>query len=346
MSRRTEQAALYEDADPRVAGNRLFCHQEFLEKMEENRSSTVGRRAALLMHRLYVNQTRPYYKATQGDNRGWRRSPLGGNHGNHFYAWWAPRGAAPLAGSQEFEAAAEGSVFLRDIRHHDDHRPLNPQSLNDNYLPIGLKELRREDYVPGPWTQPQAKFADGRQKIRIIKGSPGSGKTTALWHAADVASRRAILYITYSNELAALAREHFDRFVPGDKRFHVVTYPQLVREILKSDMPFQPVRRARTEFVKEIGGFSATILGPWLNEKTALYDEMHAHLIGASLPMAVGRFPGFPARRIPTRQYRELREQFIGRPAAEAVVEIAETLRRRGAHPEERFFGELVHRSR
>ena len=121
----------------------------------------------------------------------------------------------------------------------------------------------------------------------------------------------------------------------------MVTYPQLVRELLKNDLPFQPVRRARTEFVKEVGGFSATILGPWLNEKTALYDEMHAHLIGALLPMAVGRFAGFPDRRISARQYRDLREQSIGRPAAEAVVEIAETLRRRGAHPEERFFGEL-----
>jgi hypothetical protein len=341
MPRRPEQSAFYEDAAPRVAGNRLFCHQEFLEKMEENRSNTVGRRAALLLHRLYVNQSRPYYKATQGDNRGWRRSPLGGNHGSHFYAWWAPRGAVPLAGLPEFEVAAEGSVFLREIRHHDDHRPLKPQSLNDNYLPIALGDLRREDYVPAPWTQPQAKFADGRQKIRIIKGSPGSGKTTALWHAADLASRRAILYVTYSNELAALAREHFDRFVPGDRRFHVVTFPQLVREILKSDMPFQPVRRARADFVKEIAGFSATILGPWLNEKTALYDEMHAHLIGASLPMPVGRFAGYPDRRISSRQYRDLREQSIGRPAAEAVVEIAETLRRRGAQPEERFFSEL-----
>jgi tetratricopeptide (TPR) repeat protein len=341
MPRHPEHSALDQDTPPHIPGNRLFCHQEFLEKMEENRSNTVGRRASLLMHRLHVNLSRPYYKATQGDNRGWRRSPLGGNHGSHFYAWWAPRGAAPLADNAEFDAAGEGSVFLRDIRHHDDHRPLNPQSLNENYLPIGLKELRHEDYVPGPWTQPQARFADARQKIRIIKGSPGSGKTTALWHAADISAGQAILYITYSNELAALAREHFDRFVPGNKRVHVATYSQLLREILKSDAPFQPLRRARSEFVKEVSGFSATILGPWLNEKGALYDEMHAHLIGGSLPVAVGRFPGFPDRRITARQYRDLREQFIGRAAAEAVVEIAETLQRRGAHPMERFFAEL-----
>jgi tetratricopeptide (TPR) repeat protein len=341
MPRRPEQSALFDAAPPRVDGNRLFCHQEFLEKMDENRSNTVGRRAALLMHRLHVNQARPYYKPTQGDNRGWRRSPLGGNRGSHFYAWWAPRGAAPLADSPEFEAAAEGSVFLRDIRHHDDHRPLNPQSLNENYLPIELHDLRSASLVPEPWTQPQARFADGRQKVRIIKGSPGSGKTTALWHAADATGGRAILYITYSHELAALAREHFDRFVSGNRRFHVVTYSQLLRDILKSDAPFQPVRRARGEFVKEIAGFSATILGPWLNEKAALYDEMHAHLMGASLPIPVGRFPGFPDRRITARQYRDLREQFIGRAAAEAVVEIADTLQRRGARPVERFFAEL-----
>ncbi len=102
------QATLYEDAAPVHRGNPLFCHQEFLEKMEENRANTVGRRAALLLHRLLVDVRRQYYKPTQGDNRGWRRSPLGGNHGNHFYAWWAPRGAAPLAINREFAAAAGG----------------------------------------------------------------------------------------------------------------------------------------------------------------------------------------------------------------------------------------------
>lgn len=278
------QATLYEDAAPVHRGNPLFCHQEFLEKMEENRANTVGRRAALLLHRLLVDVRRQYYKPTQGGNRGWRRSPLGGNHGNHFYAWWAPRGAAPLAINREFAAAAEDSIFLRDIRHHDDHRPLNRQSLEQNYLAIGVRELRQEDYVPGPWTTAQARFAQSRQKIRIIKGFPGSGKTTALWHAADLAGRESILYITYSPELAALARDHFDKFVPGHKRFQVVTYAQLLRQLLGTDRPFEPVREMRRAFTREVGGFSSTILGPWLNEKAALYDEMHAHLFGAVLP--------------------------------------------------------------
>jgi len=263
---------LFEELPPVRAGNPLFCHEEFLAKMHENRFSTVGRRASLLLQRLLVDLRRQHYKSTQGQNRGWRRSPLGGNHGSHFYAWWAPRGAAPLQENPEFSGSPEGAIFLRDIRHHDDHSPLNPQSLGTNYMPIAVPDLRRADYVPSPWTQPQARFADARQKVRIIKGFPGSGKTTALWNAADVAGARNILYITYSAELAALARDHFDKFTPSSKHFHVRTYAQLLRDLLGSNTPFEPVRQTRIAFVKEVSGFSATILGPWANEKAALYD--------------------------------------------------------------------------
>lgn len=336
------QARLFEELPPARAGNPLFCHQEFLEKMEQNRASTVGRRAALLMHRLLVNLSRQYYKPTQGENRGWRRSPLGGSHGSHFYAWWAPRGAAPFKGLEDFETAPEGAIFLRDIRHHDDHRPLNPQSLAESYLRVDVKDLRRADYVPDPWTQNQTRFAEARQKIRIVKGFPGSGKTTALWHAADLAGRERILYVTYSAELATLAREHFDRFVPGQKKFRVVTFAQFLREMLESDAPYQPVPQTRAAFVKAISGFSTSILGPWLNEKGALYEEMHAHLVGGALPFQTGRFAAVPDRRIPSRLYREMRERSLGRSAAEAVVEIAETLRKRGVSAlEEKFFPEL-----
>jgi tetratricopeptide (TPR) repeat protein len=343
MARRQDlQRSLYEDQAPARAGNPLFCHQDFLEKMGENRANTVGRRAALLLHRLLVDIRRQYYKTTRGENRGWRRSPLGGSHGSHFYAWWAPQGAAPLRSIPEFEDAPAGAVFLRDIRHHDDHRALNPQSLADSYLPIGVKDLRQEDYVPAPWTTAQTRFAQARQKIRIIKGHPGSGKTTALWHAADLSARESVLYITYSPELAALARDHFDKFEPRDKRFQVITYARLLRELLASELPFEPLAASRNAFIKEISGFSATILGPWLNEKGALYDELHAHLFGAMLPVPIGRFPGFPDRRITARQYRDLRERAIGRPAAEAAFEVAETLRRRSSEPlEPRFFREL-----
>ena len=55
-----QQATLYQDFPPARRGNPLFCHQDFLQKMEENRASTVGRRAALLLHRLLVDVRRQY----------------------------------------------------------------------------------------------------------------------------------------------------------------------------------------------------------------------------------------------------------------------------------------------
>ena len=107
--------------------NPLFCHPDFLERLESYRTQPVGKRAALLLQRLLIDPERLHYKGTQGDNKGWRRSRLGGSSGSHFYAWWAPQGAIPVKG---FENVPAGALFLRDIRHHDDHTPLNA----DNFL--------------------------------------------------------------------------------------------------------------------------------------------------------------------------------------------------------------------
>src|SRR5450631_3574488 len=93
--------------------NALFCHQEFLEKLAAHGGDPIGRRAAFLMQRLAVDSRRLHYKATSGPNRGWRRSRLGGSSGSHFYAWWAPAGAAPLKPEASFDQAQTEAVFLR-----------------------------------------------------------------------------------------------------------------------------------------------------------------------------------------------------------------------------------------
>jgi hypothetical protein len=91
-----QQLAFLEDFETCRPPNPLFCHQEFLEKLVDHGRDAIGRRAAFLMQRLLVDIRRLHYKATAGSNRGWRRSRLCGNHGSHFYAWWAPKNAAPL----------------------------------------------------------------------------------------------------------------------------------------------------------------------------------------------------------------------------------------------------------
>ena len=325
----------------RIENSPLFCHEDFLNELETNRATAVGKRASLLLQRLLLDERREFFKPTQGVNKGWRRSRLGGSSGSHFYAWWAPRGAPPL-NEGGFEAAPEGAIFLRAIRHHDDHSPLDAHRFQQAYVPLGAEDIRDESLVPAPWTSQQAKFATSRQSVRTLRGFPGSGKTTALWHAAETATSEAGLYVTYSRDLALLAQDYFTRIVPGDKRFRIITFPELLRLLSGAKEAPEPVRIARTRFLKEIATFSPRLLGPWAEAKPALYDEIHAHLIGSALPEGIGRWKA-SGPRIAAREYRALRESRVGRSAADCVLEVVSSLDKRlGVPVEEAFFPELA----
>jgi hypothetical protein len=337
-----KSADLFQDFAPAEEVPPIFCHQDFLQKVEDSRKSQVGKRASLLLQRLAVDSRREFYKSTLGINKGWRRSRLGGHSGSHFYAWWAPKGAPPLRGHADFESAPEGALFLRDIRHHDDHSELNPQSLSECYLPLGPRDLRSEEYVPSPLTSTQSQFTSSRQRVRIIKGYPGSGKTTALWHAADHDTQQSSLYVTYSKDLAGLARTHFQRFAPNYKSFHVYTFARLVRELAGSSAPQEPESVGRERFLKELATLPPRLLGPWVEDRKSLYDEIHANLIGTALPVAAGRFAACEKPFLPDRVYREQRRKFIGGAAADVVLEVIHTLTRREPRFHELFFPELL----
>jgi len=147
---RLSQPALFEHEFRTARPSRpVYCHQEFLDKLAARRNEPVVKRAALVLQRMAVDISRLHYKGTSGVNRGWRRSRLGGSSGSHFYAWWAPAGAAPLKLDAAFEAQSE-AIFLRDIRHHDDRAPLAPGHLASDYLPLSVTDLRSGDYAPEP----------------------------------------------------------------------------------------------------------------------------------------------------------------------------------------------------
>jgi hypothetical protein len=323
--------------------NPLFCHEEFLDKLSQHERDSIGKRAAFLLQRLSIDSRRVHYKSTSGHNRGWRRSRLGGGHGSHFYAWWAPKNAAPLKGSAGFGEVPEGAVFLRDIRHHDDHTPLNPQAFETQYMPVSVRDLRREEYAPLPWSAPQARFAQARQPVRLLKGHPGSGKTTALLNAADASGAERVLYVTYSRDLALLAREYFDRFCSSNKHFDVVTFPDLIRRVAGAGAPPKsPASEARERFQRDIFPFSRN-LGAWNNKLSALYDEFHAHLIGDAIPFRAGRFSACKGPRVPPKEYLERRGRFLGTGPAATVIDTAARLEKLGADSlAARYFPELA----
>ena len=317
----------------------MYCHQEFLDKLSERRHEPVGKRASLLMQRMAVDIARLHYKGTTGVNRGWRRSRLGGSSGSHFYAWWAPAGSAPVKGDVAFQSQPD-AIFLRDLRHHDDHTPLTAGSLDSEYLSITVPDLRGDEYVPEPWTQPQLRFARSRTAARILKGHPGSGKTTALLHAADSSQAEHVLYLTFSSDLAALARDYFDRFCSGARTFTVLPFPAFVRQ-LAGKAPELDAETARAAFRRDLANYQRS-LGPWASSLDQLHDEMHAHLIGAALPEKSGRFPKAERMRLPDAAYLAQRTRYLGQ-GANAVLEAARRLDRPAEAPlADRYFPELA----
>jgi len=319
--------------------NAIYCHQEFLEKLDGYRNQPIGKRASLLLQRLAVDLSRVHYKATRGDNQGWRRSRLGGGGGNQFYAWWAPKGAAPL---KSFQPAPDGAVFLRDIRHHDDHSMCTPQSLDDHYLNVSVAELRLHDYCPPPWTPIQERFASTRGLVKVLKGHPGSGKTTALLNAADMTGAQRVLYVTYSTELASLARLYFERFCDRNRLFHVVTFSGLLRQLLNSDAPLFDDRQSRTRFKHDLAPHSRS-LGMWSDHQDALYEEVHAHIVGRALPADNGRFEKCDRPRVPDATYQQRRNRFLGQRVVPIVTDLCTRLERSDWTPlAERYFPELA----
>lgn len=264
---------------------------------------------------------------------------MGGSSGSHFYAWWAPGSATPLKDAG-FEAESE-TIFLRDIRHHDDHAPLNAGDPANDYLLLTVPDLRGTEYAPEPWTSPQARFASGRGAVRVLKGHPGSGKTTALLHAADTSQADRVLYLTFSQDLAALARDYFDRFCSKARTFAVLTYPAFLSQLLGGQMRPGDSAEARAQFRRDLFNHQRS-LGVWANNIEALYEEMYAHLVGAALPQAAGRFPKAERMRLPENSYRGQRSRYIG-PAAESVLDAANRLERMSDAPlADRYFPELA----
>jgi tetratricopeptide (TPR) repeat protein len=318
----------------------VYCHQEFLDKLAARRNEPVGKRAALMLQQMAVDISRLHYKGTHGVNRGWRRSRLGGSSGSHFYAWWAPATATPLKDSG-FQAESE-AIVLRDIRHHDDHAPLNTGDSSKDYLLLTVPDLRGTEYAPEPWTSPQARFASGRATARILKGHPGSGKTTALLHAADASRSDRVLYLTFSQDLAALARDYFDRFCSSQTRtFTVLTYPAFLSQLLGGQTTPLDILACRAQFRRDLFNHQRS-LGVWSNNVDALYDEMHAHLVGAAVPQAAGRFPKAEHVRLPDGPYRTQRNRYLG-PAADTVLDAAHRLERSSHAPlADLYFPELA----
>jgi hypothetical protein len=123
------------------------------------------------------------------------------------------------------------------------------------------------------------------------QGHPGSGKTTALLHAAASLAER-VLYLTFSQDLAGLARDYFDRFCSGSRTFRVFTYPEFLRQLLRGSAVQADVAESRAQFRRDLWNhqrawFVGQRVGCGLRRSPLLWDCTHFARFGASRGEAV-----------------------------------------------------------
>ena len=292
----------------------------------------LSKRLGLVLQHLAAHGRTSVVKGCSGVNRGWRRSPLGGNGGMQFYLWWAPDGSPPTDERDE----KQGRIWARAARHHDDHAQLFIES-EDRYESIGQEEFAAE-LVGSPDTEEQRKFVQDASPIRAVKGHPGSGKTTALWKAVEARSGERVLYVSWSSDLVGLAEERLSAFAPSDVEVDGRDFLSLLGVILGRDIPRISYEDSRAAFDEALARsqVSPSEMGAWSSRRDALYAETRAILLGRAVPgencawiMADGG--GKLARLTDSEYMRQRGGDGASEGAASDMLTISERLGRRSA---------------
>ena len=291
----------------RDLNHQLFIHDQVVEAAHEH--PNIRNRLSIILQQLAAHGRTPIVKGCSGDNRHWRRSPIGGNHGMQFYLWWTAHN----------QAEPRPSICIRAARHHDDHSPLPIGNIDRDYLPLSQPDFDGTDQsvATSPWTQPQESFIQSDHPVRIIHGHPGSGKTTALWRAIETRANQNVLYVSWSRSLAAQAQERFATFAPADVNVHAMDFISLLGQLAQQDVPRLSLARKHEAFREAIAAahIQPRLLGAWSQLTNALFGEIRSIIAGHAIPGAPGSSltnppAGYPAiPHLTKAQYQETRHQ-------------------------------------
>ena len=220
----------------------LWIHTGVSERLRSD--AALYARLGLLIEQLAARGRTSVIKGCRGGNKGWYRAPLGGGTGGlQRYLWWT------TAGSRQGRECGlpPGAIAIRAARHHNDHRPLDPETTRA-YRRIETAAAIDESVAGKPWTDAQARFRDGTEPVRVLEGHPGSGKTTALWHSVDAREDEHVLYVTWSPALADDARAHFECFAAPGIKTTCTDFAGLLAAINDEPAVRTSLRESREEF--------------------------------------------------------------------------------------------------
>ncbi len=268
--------------DERGADGRLRLHETVLDGIRDR--PRIGKRLSIVAQQMAALGRSTIVKGCSDPvNRGWRRTPLGGHHGMHYYLWWSPQGTRQ---TRKFKSLERNSILVRAIRHHDDHSPLNVGRLMDYYKLDWLDiDGDSEGCFDTPWTDTQQLFALEDKPVRLVYGYPGSGKTAALWRAVEARSSGRTLYLSWSRSLIEHARARFNAFAPADSVVDARDFSTFLGELCGADVRRQALAASRKAFLDAYAWWKISDhLGPWRNRMDALHAELRAVLFGCAVP--------------------------------------------------------------
>ena len=302
----------------RPADGRILLHRSVPEDLANH--PQFSKRLGVIVQQM-LSQGRPSITKGCSDaaNRGWFRTPLGGGSGMHYYLWWTPQGNAP---AKSVAGLPEGTVLVREVRHHDNHRPLAPGGL-DEYDPLSVSEIEdpRKSWFDSPWTADQQRFVESDRGVRIVYGNPGSGKTTALWRAVETRAGDSTLYLSWSRALADQARKRFSAFASPSSTIHARDFGAFLGELCGTDPRRQTLAESRKRFHDAFDWWTIRDrMGPWKDKQPLLHAELRAVLFGRAVP---GVFDCTSAgRRLSDQAYLDARIKGTGTAAGSALLDV------------------------
>ena len=320
-----------------VAGEgarKLYLHNDFFEWLLEDRTprDKINRANLVLRHLAAFGKT-GIVKLVRGPARGWRRSPLGGGHGMHFYLWWASQGTPPVADLD----LDKNDILIRAVRHHDEtSQALAPGDWPADYQALDLTTLvNQHDDYGFAYHDTQHEIARSTAAVRFIKGHPGSGKTNSLWLSASLLEGKKALYLTYNESLANEAEQYFSALGPASLAMQVYNFDDFLASIVGPDEhPDAPVHRSEqarfSAFEELVNDDFRGRLGPWDGKLRELHSELHAHLIGRALPSMADKRRTRPSLLMTAKSYRKAREKEIGRAPASTVLAVGRVIESAG----------------